>query len=135
MIPEDWRPSVVHPILKSGKLPEPELSIRPISLASCVDMLIERLVHRQLMWLLEHHEDLPCELSGFRRVRSTADAVRDLIIDLDAAKSTADTAYAVFLDVCWAYDALLRRREGVRATSRREMLIRDHPRGAGTRSK
>lgn len=53
---------------------------------------MECFVYRRLSWNLEYHEDLPCELSRVRRGGSTADAISDLIIDLDAADSVGDTA-------------------------------------------
>lgn len=60
----------------------------------CVGRLMDRLAHRQLMWLLDHHEALPC------------DTISDPIVDLDAPESAGHAAYVIFLDVYRAYDAL-----------------------------
>lgn len=106
VVPEEWRTSVVLPKLKSGKTPDQAASFRPISLTSCICKLMERIVHRRLTWLLEHHEIMPPELSGFRKGRATADAICDLTTDLEIAKSAGDTVYVVFLDVSRAFDSL-----------------------------
>lgn len=97
---------MIRPQLKNGKQPNITTSYRPISSTSCICKGMRPLVWRRLTWLLEQQEALSDELSGFRRGRYTADAISDLVTDLEATKSAGDTAYVISLDVCRAFDSL-----------------------------
>lgn len=67
---------------------------------------MERLVLSRLTWLLESKGALPDQLCGFRRRRCTFDAIADLVSSLENARSTHQTVYCIFLDICKAFDAL-----------------------------
>lgn len=97
-VPDTWKSSVILPQLKSGKQPNIVASFRPMSLTSCTCKPKDRLVCRRLMWLLEQHEV---------RSKHIADAVSDLVTDVEAAKSASDTTYVIFLDVFRTFDFLL----------------------------
>jgi hypothetical protein len=62
------------PILKPGKDPNLPTSYRPKALTSYVCKVIEKLVNR-LSYLLEEKGYLPNQQYGFRKNRSTEDAL------------------------------------------------------------
>lgn len=86
ILPPTWKTLAIHPVVKSGKPVDQIISFRSISLTSCSCKLFERLVHRRLSWLLETYNVFPEQLSGFRRDRTTADAIGDLVMALETAK-------------------------------------------------
>ena len=75
--PEQWSKEIKLPFLKPGKDPNLPSSYRPISLTSCICKLFERMVNHRLMWFLEKNILFP-EQSGFRKQRSTIDALTQL---------------------------------------------------------
>ena len=77
-IPDAWRKEVKLPILKPGKDPLLPESYRPISLTSCICKLFERMVNHRLMWFLEKNNILCPQQSGFRKGKSTMDALSQL---------------------------------------------------------
>lgn len=83
------------------KLPDSAVSFRPITLTSCAGNLMEFLLHRRLMGLIEFHEALPCELPVLQKGRRTDDAISDVIIYLEAAKSAEDSLRLI-PDTCCA---------------------------------
>ncbi|KAG5888348.1 hypothetical protein JTB14_014577 [Gonioctena quinquepunctata] len=78
-IPTEWKDYLVIPIHKHGKPKEEENSYRPISLASCILKTFERMLKNRLEHWLEHHTKLPASQYGFRRSRSTQDAVAQIV--------------------------------------------------------
>ena len=76
--PDIWRKEIKLPFLKPGKdahLPE---SYRPITLTSCVGKLMERMINHRLVWFLEKNNILCPQQSGFRKHKSTMDALSQL---------------------------------------------------------
>jgi hypothetical protein len=51
-------------------------ALSPISLASCLCKLLERLVNNRLLWWLKHHQKLPGSQFGFRKGKSCTDNLR-----------------------------------------------------------
>ena len=68
--PESWRSATIIPIPKPGKDHTNPSNYRPIALTSCLCKLMEKLVHKRLMWYLEHNSSLSEFQSGFRKNRS-----------------------------------------------------------------
>ena len=56
--PQDWKTSIILPILKSGKDQSNPKNYRPISLTSNICKLIERMVNNRLIWFLEKTQKL-----------------------------------------------------------------------------
>ena len=71
------------PFLKSGKDPNLPSSYHPISLTSCICKLFERMVNHRLMWFLGKNNILCPEQSGFRKHRSTIDALTQLTCHIE----------------------------------------------------
>ena len=71
--PESWRLATVIPIPKPNKDHTHPSNYRPIALTSCLCKLIEKMIHRRLMWFLETTGSLSGLQCGFRKTRSTLD--------------------------------------------------------------
>lgn len=68
--------------------------------------LMERLVRRHITWPLEQYQVIPDDLSGFRKRRSTSDAIAVISFALEEAKANRQAMQIVFLDVCRGYGSL-----------------------------
>ncbi|GBL86726.1 hypothetical protein AVEN_76036-1 [Araneus ventricosus] len=73
--PTAWRKAIVVPIPKVGKDPQNPSNYRPIALTSCLCKLMERMVNKRLVYILEKKNMLSKFQSGFRYGRSTEDNV------------------------------------------------------------
>ena len=71
--PSQWREGIIVPILKPGKEPKDPNSYIPICPTSGLCKLLERMVNRRLVWLLESRGLLSEIQSGFHTFRSTTD--------------------------------------------------------------
>lgn len=105
VFPDDWKCAVVSPVYKKGDKSDP-LNYRPISLLSCVSKVLEGIVFDQLYHHLESRSYLPDCQYGFRKGRSTQDAVGILTDDLLEAKDSRLCSGAVFLDLYKAFDTV-----------------------------
>ena len=106
--PTAWCNSIVVPVLKSGKdrkLPE---NYRPVSLTSCISKLLERMVNRRLVWILESRQLITNLQCGFRRQRSTIDHIVRLEAAIQDAFVRKHHLLAVFFDLEKAYDTIWR---------------------------
>jgi hypothetical protein len=66
---KEWRRATVVPILKPGKNPTNTESYRPISLTSCLCKILERIINKRLIYVLESRNIKYV----FRKGRSTTD--------------------------------------------------------------
>lgn len=71
--PEQWREAIMIPILKPGKKPNSPNSYRPISLTNCMCKVMEKMVNKRLVWLLDRSNFFSSVQFGFRRKRGTSD--------------------------------------------------------------
>nr|CAI5850898.1 unnamed protein product [Callosobruchus analis] len=78
-LPEAWKKAKVVLISKGGKPPELASSYRPICLLDTIGKLFEAMVRRRLEIELEALGDLSANQFGFRRGRSTIDAVEKVL--------------------------------------------------------
>ena len=106
--PAMWNKEIKLPFLKPGKNPSLPSSYRPISLTSSICKLFERMVNHRLMWFLERHNILSPEQSGFRRNRSTMDALTQLTSFIEKGFKEKKHTIAVFFDLEKAYDTVWR---------------------------
>jgi Reverse transcriptase (RNA-dependent DNA polymerase) len=108
VFPESWREAINIPILEPGKSKEQVSSYRPISLTSCLCKLLERMINKRLMWLLESQNLLTPEQSGFRRGRSVLDHLVRLEEYINDAFLTKQHVVAILFDLEKAYDTTWR---------------------------
>ena len=106
--PEQWSKEIKLPFLKPGKDPNLPSSYHPISLTSCICKLFERMVNHRLMWFLEKNNILCPEQSGFRKHRSTIDALIQLTCHIEKGFKEKKHTVAVFFDLEKAYDTVWR---------------------------
>ena len=102
--PEQWKESLIIPILKEGKLATSAGSYRPIALTSCLCKLLEKIVDRRLRWFLESKGLIDRCQSGFRRGRSTTDCLAALATEAQDAFRRKQYLFCVFFDLEKAYD-------------------------------
>jgi hypothetical protein len=72
---KEWRRATVIPILKLGKNPTNTESYRSISITSCLGKILERIINKRLVYVLESRNLLPEQQYGFRKSRSTTDVL------------------------------------------------------------
>lgn len=102
--PTVWQKATVIPILKPGKNSTSAESYRPISLTSCLCKLMEGMVNRRLVWLLENNNYfLNRNQAGFRRKHSTIDHLVTLESAILQAFYKKNHLIAVFFDINKAY--------------------------------
>ena len=65
VFPPSWREATVVAILKPGKDFSDPNNYRPIALTSCLCKTVERMVNKQLMWVLEFKGMLASEQYSF----------------------------------------------------------------------
>lgn len=102
--PDGWREAIVVPVPKPNKNSAQPTGYRPISLTSCLSKLLEKMINRRLMWLLENRSLLVHYQSGFRRYCSTIDHLATLETVIQNSFSKRHHTLAVFFDLEGAYD-------------------------------
>ena len=80
--PRLWRRALVIPFLKPNKDPLSTNSYRPIALTSCLCKILEKIVNLRLVFYLENHNILANYQYGFRKMRSTTDALAKIETDI-----------------------------------------------------
>ena len=78
------------------------------TLAKHICKLFERMVNHRLMWFLEMNNILCPEQSGFRKHRSTIDALTQLTCHIEKGLKEKKHTVAVFFDLEKAYDTVWR---------------------------
>ena len=105
--PTSWQSTTGCVIPKPGKpdYTNPK-AFRIISLTSCFQKLLERLV----LWYLEQDLKIPAKLTksqhGFRKGKSTESAIHILTRKIEDAVATGNYALGIFLDIEQAFDAI-----------------------------
>ena len=105
-VPDVWKHSLVIPIAKPGKDPSKAASYRPIALTSNMCKLMERILVNRLTYFMESKGLFAGYQSGFRKGRSTLDAMIRLETDIRKALAMKEVLVAVFFDIEKAYDML-----------------------------
>jgi Reverse transcriptase (RNA-dependent DNA polymerase) len=108
--PESWTEALVIPILKKGKDPTNATSYRPISLTSCVCKVMEKLINRRLVFVLESKQLIPDQQYGFKKERSTKDVLKILTTDIIETFRERKHLVLTSLDISKAYDTCWRYR-------------------------
>ncbi|KAI5707907.1 hypothetical protein M8J77_012291 [Diaphorina citri] len=105
IFPLCWKTAIVVPILKPNKDKLNPINYRPISLLSCVNKILERMINVRLSWVLNH---TPCLndafQSGNRQNRSTMDNLMWLEHEVLTAFQKKEVVVAILLDIEKAYE-------------------------------
>lgn len=81
-------------------------SYRPISLASCLFKLLEKLIHARLVWFVEHNSLLSSSQFGFRKGKSCADNLAILASEVWTGFVNREVTAAAFLDIKGAFPSV-----------------------------
>jgi hypothetical protein len=95
---KQWTEAIVIHILKPGKDAIQPENYRPISLTSCLCKIMERMVNKRLVNVLDERNLIPEQQYGFRKNRSTTDVLNILNREYSAMLSL-DISKAY--DTCW----------------------------------
>ena len=102
-----WKPTTIIPIHKRGKPTSSPSFFRPISLASCISKLFERLILSRLTFHLESNHLLSTCQAGFRPGRSPLDQILSQSIwDGFQKKKPSDRTILASVDFFKAFDSV-----------------------------
>uniref|UniRef100_A0A1B6M019 Reverse transcriptase domain-containing protein n=1 Tax=Graphocephala atropunctata TaxID=36148 RepID=A0A1B6M019_9HEMI len=105
IFPEQLKISRVCPIFKSGPKDQPQ-SYRPVSVIPVLGKLIEILVYKQITSFWEDCNLLNPSQYGFRKDRSTFDALDQLVRQVHSSFEDKGFAWATFCDLSKAFDCV-----------------------------
>ena len=108
IFPSHWYHCIQIPVLKPGKDPTSPNSYRPISLTPVLCKIMERMVKKRLMWLINKNNLLSPFQAGFRKNRSTLDQLVRLETDIHKGLINQEYVMVVFLDLEKAFNKLWR---------------------------
>lgn len=103
-IPDKWKVSIVIPILKPSKPKNDPSSYRPIALTNCICKIYEKIIGSRLKYVIEKRNLFSNFQFGFRKNRSTQDAIGCLVENAQEAIYRKQHLVAVLLDIEKAYD-------------------------------
>lgn len=105
IFPMTWKVAAVTPIHKGGPRNDPS-NYRPISLLGNISKLLERIINKRLMHFLETNHLINDRQFGFRRGRSTENAVTLLTNTVSSHLDKGQKCIGVFLDLAKAFDSI-----------------------------
>lgn len=103
-IPNRWKEGIVVPIPKAGKNPIFLGNQRPITLVSCLGKVLERMVNRRLITILEELGVLGQEQHGFRRGKGVDTYLAELEEEIGGWIKERKHGELALLDLSKAYD-------------------------------
>ena len=103
-VPASWKEATVVAVPKPGGDETSPKGYRPISLISCISKVLERIVTDRLTFFLESRHLLSEGQFGFRKGRSTEDALWHLVTAASVALQRRQRLVLVSLDIQSAYD-------------------------------
>ena len=103
IFPDSLKIAKIVPIFKKGS-PWEVGNYRPISLLPAISKIFEKVINNQLTEFLEDNDILPKTQFGFRKNRSTTNAVELLVQEIQKSKRKKEKAAAIFVDVSKAFD-------------------------------
>ena len=105
IMPDILKVSRVTPIDKGGDAVDPS-NFRPISILNSFAQIFEKLVYSQVLTYLEKHDILNKFQFGFRKGRSTEQAIAEISDNLKRAVDNNLYTCGVFLDFAKAFDTV-----------------------------
>ena len=103
--PDPWKEATVIPIPKPGNRKQVQ-NYRPISLLPLPGKLLERLIHGQIVELLEETRFLTDNQHGFRKNRTTLHAALQLVNHINTNLDRKTPTAVVFVDFRKAFDCV-----------------------------
>ena len=105
IVPDVLKISRITPVDKGGEITDPS-NFRPISTLSCFAQILEKLVYKQLINYIEKYQILNEFQFGFRKGRSTEQALAEITENLKNAIDNNVFTCGVFLDFAKAFDTV-----------------------------
>ena len=106
--PALWKTARVVPIHKKKSKAQPN-NYRPISLLSSIPKVMEAIVNRTIVNLLEKEDLLSAHQFGFHRKLGTSDLLTLLQHELSSAFASHGAVYAIAIDIAGAFDKVAHR--------------------------
>lgn len=103
--PDMLKDSIVIPVFKSGER-DSITNYRPISLLPTMAKILEKLINIRLVNYMERNNILSNNQFGFRRNKSTVDAVEHLVTNVASNLDHKNKCVGVFLDLAKAFDTV-----------------------------
>lgn len=103
--PNALKKAIVHPIHKSGDRAN-VCNYRPISVLSALSKILEKIINRSLVGFLETNKIISENQFGFRRSRSTEDAIGSLVKHAVKEIDEMQKCVGIFLDLSKAFDTV-----------------------------
>lgn len=103
--PDPYKKALVHPIFKSGDRDNVN-NYRPISILPSLSKIMEKLLNKRLTNYLEQNKVISNKQFGFRRGKSTEDAVGGLVNEIARNLDNKRKCLAIFLDLSKAFDTV-----------------------------
>ena len=104
-LPLDWTSANIVPVHKKGDK-HLTSNYRPISLTSVIIKIMERIIHRQVVTILEQHNLINDCQFGFRHKHSTVSLLLEAVNDWANTLENRNSAHCVFLDLAKAFDSV-----------------------------
>nr|CAH7738545.1 unnamed protein product [Callosobruchus chinensis] len=105
IFPESMKTAVVIPIFKKGDKLDP-CNYRPISILSCLSKIFEKLLNERIWSFVEKHDLISEHQFGFKKGKSTDDAMLELMQEIFVAVDNKTPAMCVFVDLAKAFDTI-----------------------------
>jgi len=105
-VPDSWKHGIVVPIPKPGKAPEQVTGYQIITLLPCMGKLVEPMVLRRLQHTLESRNVFSSFHLGFRKGKSTTDALHLMKNAITLAQHAHEYCLIVYLDIEGAFDSV-----------------------------
>lgn len=103
--PTAFKKAIIHPIFKGGDGNLPN-NYRPIAVLSALSKVLERLTNKRLVHYLEQFKLISPHQFGFRRNKSTSDAVHELTDNIAHNLNVKNKVLTIFLDLAKAFDTV-----------------------------
>lgn len=103
--PSEFKNAITIPIYKNGDKTSPG-NYRPISLISHISKIIEKAIKVRVMEFLEHTQFFSKKQFGFRKQKSTQDAVYHTCSEIYASLDRCEKVLALFLDLKKVFDTI-----------------------------
>lgn len=107
-LPKFWKNATIHPSPKPGKDSSNPENYRPICLTSHLGKLMEKIAESGLNYFLEYKCPFKKYQTGFRKSKSTTDALVKLSNEKEKTLAMKEITVAVFLDIEKDYDTMWR---------------------------
>jgi hypothetical protein len=104
ILPNSWKEGIILPILKPVKDPTLSTSYRPITLLSCIGILLERFVAARLEYVVDQMSLLSHNQCGFRHAHSTTDVLLRMEKHIRSAQIASEVCLVVYVDLQSAFD-------------------------------